>query len=94
MKTEITNMAGQTFHLGRRVRSYDGWEGTVIEIVDRPYGPPLLRVEPDDISALPAHEAYPLNPKAAMIAGRDTFVRCRDHGATMGNFTPLDDEEA
>lgn len=85
----ITNLAGQTFAVGRRVRHSDGWTGTVIGVNDKG-AVDLLLVQPDAGAALRGYDAErPLNAKHAALFGRSTHCRPRDQGLSMGNYTPL-----
>ena len=78
----VTNMAGQRFDVGDRVRHNDGWYGTVV-CIRRPYrGATLLHVEPEDYSKLPPFHNRELKN------GR-WYIKARDHGQSMGNFTPM-----
>lgn len=84
--TEISNMAGQTFKVGGRVRHSDGWAGTVTGIKDAG-DIDLLLVEPDDMEELRGYDRErPLNTP---IDGRSTYCAPRDSGKSMGNYTPI-----
>lgn len=92
MLDSIENLAGQIYRLRDRVRHSDGWTGTITAIKERHNGPYLLIVEPDDISALARRDCWALNAESAAACGRSHFVRPRDHGLTMGNYTVLGSE--
>ena len=84
--TEITNYAGQTFRVGGRVRHSDGWTGTIIGIREQTTVD-LLLVEPDPGAELRGYDReYAID---AARYGRPTHCRPRDHGRSMGNYTPL-----
>jgi hypothetical protein len=85
----ITNEAGQTFTVGKRVRHSDGWEGTIIGIKYTPTID-LLLVNPDNDGELTGRDALvAIAPEHAERIGRATFCRPRDEGRSMGNYTPI-----
>ena len=87
--TEITNYAGQTFRVGGRVRHSDGWTGTITGIREQ-RTVDLLLVQPDDARRLRGYDReYAINDTDAARYGRPTHCRPRDHGRSMGNYTPL-----
>lgn len=86
---EISNEAGQTFAVGKRVRHWSGWEGTIIGIREQRVVD-LLLVQPDDMNLLCGYDReYALNERAAAQSGRPTFCAPRDQGLSMGNYTPI-----
>lgn len=90
--TSITNMVGQTFNVGGRVRHTDGWTGTITAISETTHVnmPDLLLVEPDQMDLLCGYDReYALNQNAAAESGRPTYCRPRDTGLSMGNYTPI-----
>lgn len=80
---QVTNMTGKTFKVGGRVRHNDGWHGTVTKIRST-NGYIRVHVEPDAPDLVPGRIplAYPTRD------GRRDFIEARDHGLSMGNFTP------
>lgn len=78
----ITNLEGTTYSVGMRVRHLDGWSGTVTAISGD-----NLMVQPDDVSEV-KYRCWPLNPQAAARLGYPEFCEARDHGQSMGCFTP------
>ena len=83
MTHTVENMAGQVFAVGGRVKHYDGWQGTIVEIVERFHSDAvLLRVKPDNMSLLPANQCW------ETIGGK-VFCKPLEHGLSMGNYTPL-----
>jgi hypothetical protein len=83
---EISNEAGQTFAVGKRVRHGDGWEGTIIGIRETQMAN-LLLVQPDDKEQLRGYDREYATDAGRY--GRSTYCRPRDQGRSMGNYTPI-----
>jgi len=84
---KVTNCNNQTFFVGQRVKSNDGWIGTIVKISNRCLV--TLYVNPDDINDVPEYQRWNLNPEAAKMSGKLNYCEPRDAGQSMGNFSPF-----
>ena len=77
---KVTNLAGQTFEVGKKVIHSDGWVGTITSIEKKSCT--TLYVKPDNEEEVPAHSRWKL---------KDGSYYCKSiaHGLSMGNYAPI-----
>lgn len=77
---KITNLAGQTFEVGKKVIHSDKWVGTVVSIKKEKCV--MLYVQPDNEEELGGHQRWKL---------KDGSYYCKplSYGASMGNYAPV-----
>ena len=80
MTQSITNMRGETYRVGDRVRHIDGWTGTIYAIKGD-----NLKVMPDNVADV-KYRCWPLAPQYVARHGFPEFCEARDNGQSMGCF--------